>query len=153
MENETNVLPENFTGVFTFTNGSDEVFVSKWNSVEYTFPANSTVPLIIPGETPEGVQAIRKKFAREFAEREFYKSERGMKMEGKEAGPRPALFTDAELAPHIQKCLEPLTPSQATVKVIKENTDAVFTRDNKGKPRTRVLEEGDSLTGDGAVIG
>lgn len=153
MDNDANVLPENFDGVFRFTNYTDEDFTAKWNSVEYTFPAQSTSPLIIPGETPEGVQSIRKKFARELAEQVFYKSEKGIKMNSKEAGPRPALFTDSDLAPYIQRSLEPLEPAAASTKVVKENVDAVFKTDQKGKPRTRVLEDGDSLTGDGTVIG
>jgi hypothetical protein len=153
MENDTNVLPENFTGVFYFTNDSDEDFTSKWNGVEYTFPAGKQVPLIIPGETPEGVQSIRKKFAREFGEREFYKTEKGKYMNSKDAGSKPALYTDADIAPFIQKCLVPLEPGNASVRIVKENNEAVFTTDQKGKPRTRVLEDGDSLTGEGTVIG
>lgn len=152
MQND-NILPADFDGIFRFTNFTDEDFKAKWNSVEYTFPAQSTSPLIIPGETPEGVQSIRKKFARELAEREFYRSQKGQFMNSKEAGPRPALYTDSDLTPFVQKCLEPLPIAPAKMVVVKEDVDRVFSTESKGKRRTKVLEEGDSLVGDGTVIG
>lgn len=153
MDNDTNVLPENFDGVFRFTNFTDEDFTAMWNKVEYTFPANKTSPLVIPGETPEGVQSIRKKFAKELAEREFYRSEKGQFMNSKAAGPRPALYTDSDLAPFVQRCLEPLPIAPAAAKAVKDDVDAVFKTDAKGQRRTKVLEEGDSLTAGGTAIG
>lgn len=153
MDNQpTNTLPEGFTGVFTFTNWTDEDFTDKWNSVEYTFPAHKTVPLIIPNETQEGIQNIRKKFARTLGEREFYKSERGRLMNSKDAGPRPALYTEADIAPYVQKCLEPLEPGLAQTRVVPKDGERLLSRDKKGNPRTNVLEEDDSLVGDGTVV-
>lgn len=152
MDNNT-VLPQGFDGVFRFTNFTDEEFKAKWNSVEYTFPPNSTSPLIIPQETPEGVQSIRKKFAAELAQREFYKTQKFERMNGKEAGPRPALYTDSDLQPFIQRCLEPLPIAQAQTRVVKEDVDSVFSTDQRGKKRTKVLEPDESLVGNGSVIG
>lgn len=153
MENPTtNTMPEGFTGVFSFTNWTDEEFTDKWNSVEYTFPAHKTVPLIIPNETQEGIQSIRKKFARTLGEREFYKSEKGKFMNSKDAGPRPAGYTETDIAPYIQKCLEPLEPAIAQTRVVPSEADKVLTRDKKGNPRTNVLDEDDSLVGDGQVV-
>ncbi len=146
-------LPADFDGVFRFTNSSDEDFTTRWNNVEYTFPASKTSPMIIPNETQEGIQSIRKKFARDFAEREFYKTEKFSRMNGKEAGPRPALYTDSDLAPFIQKCLEPLEIVPAKVSAVKVDVEQVFKKDNKGQPRTKVLEEDTgSLVGDGTVV-
>jgi len=54
-------MMETFDGVFKFTNASKEDFKVLWNNKEYTFPAESTCPMIIPGEMPENVQEIRKK--------------------------------------------------------------------------------------------
>lgn len=151
-ENE-NVLPEGFDGVFRFTNFTDEDFTAKWNSVEYTFSANKTSPMIIPGETPEGVQSIRKKFARELAEREFYKTEKFGVLNSPTQGERPAPYSDSDLTPFIQRCLEPLPTAPATTKVVKKDVEAVFTKDQKGTPRTKVLEPDESLVGPGTVIG
>lgn len=153
MDNETNVLPKGFDGIFRFTNWTDEVFKAKWNNVEYTFPAEKTSPMIISGETPEGVQSIRKKFAHELAEREFYKTEKFSRMNGTDQGSHPALYTESDLAPFIQRCLEPLPIATATATVIKEQKEDSFSKDEEGQPRTRVLRKNDSLVKDGTVIG
>lgn len=155
MELETidEVLTTDFDGVFRFTNFTDDEFTAMWNKVAYTFPANKTSPMIIPGETPEGVQSIRKKFAKELAEREFWKTEKFSKMNSPEQGSHPALYTDSDLAPFVQRCLEPLPVAPAKTKVIKQDTDQVFSVDTKGNKRTKVLDEDDSLVGNGTVIG
>lgn len=153
MENETTVLPVEFDGVFRFTNFTDEDFTAKWNSVEYTFAANKTSPMIIPGETPEGVQSIRKKFARELGEREFYKTPKFAHLNDPSQGAHPAPYNDEDLAAFIQRCLEPLPVASATAKIVKKDMDAVFVKDQKGAPRTKILEDGDSLVGPGTVIG
>lgn len=152
MEQNNNVLPQGFDGVFRFTNWTNEDFTDKWNSVEYTFPANKTSPLIIPNETQEGIQNIRIKFARTLAEREFYKSDKGQRMQSKDAGPRPALYTDSDLKEYTQKCLEPLPIQNATVTVVEKDGEKSMKRDTKGNPRTRVLDESDTLVGDGQVV-
>jgi len=114
-----NVLPADFDGVFRFTNATDRDFTAKWNNIAYTYKAMSTSPMIISGATPEEVQHIRKKFARELAEREFYKSERYDEL-NKQALPGSgnvaSIYTEQDLEPYIQKCLEPLPLSQASAK-------------------------------------
>ena len=109
----------NFDGVFKFTNASKEDFTVMWNSKEYTFPAESTCPLIIPGETLENIQAIRKRFALKYAQRELDKSPEGMKLE-KEAAKHfsPATYNESVLEKYIETCLNPLPLAQAAVKVI-----------------------------------
>lgn len=148
------VTPEEFDGVFRFTNATDEDFVGKWNGKEYIFPAQKTSPMIIPDETPAGVQSIRKKFARELAEREFYKTPKFGYMNSRERGEKPALYTDSDLEPFIQACLKPLPIAQAKVRVIANpaEQEKVFSRDEDGQPRTQVLKPKDSLVGNGTVV-
>lgn len=118
MNNDTNVLPIDFDGVFRFTNASEEDFKARWNSIEYTFPAMKTTPMIIPGATPEQVQNIRKKFAREWGERQFYKTQKFLSMNNVPMGGSPALYTDSDLTPFVQMCLDPLPVGQATLKAL-----------------------------------
>lgn len=138
-------LPEDFDGVFRFTNATEDDFSARWNKVEYTFPAGRMTPMIIPGATPEEVQHIRKKFAKELAERELYKTAKFKKMDNVPLGGTPALYTENDLTPFIQKCLEPLPVAQAKVVKIITDPEQNLRRDNKGKLRTRVLAEGESL--------
>ncbi len=140
-----NVLPVDFDGTFKFTNYTNEDFVARWNSIEYTFPKEKTVPIIIPSATPLEIQNIRKKFARELAVREWYKTPKFQGMNAHTPGGTPALYTDSDIAPFVQRCLEPLPLGHTTAKVIVKNEDSKFSVDNKGRKRTRVLEEGESL--------
>lgn len=147
MNNDTNVLPADFDGVFRFTNFTDEDFKARWNSIEYTFPASKTTPMVIPGATPEEVQTIRKKFARELAEREFYKTPKFKLMNDIPVGQTPAIYTDSDLTPFIQRCLEPLPVAQATLKALPKDSNSNYSTN------TRVLREGESLkTSDSAPI-
>jgi hypothetical protein len=153
--NEEVITPVEFDGRFYFTNFTEQEFKSKWNSVEYTFPPLKTVPLIIPGETLEGIQEIRKKFARELATLVFYSTDKYLKhelsIEDSQAGKVPALHTENDIAPYIQRCLEPLPIAQATTKQV-EKHDINLRTDGKGKRVTRVLDESESLVGDGSIV-
>lgn len=149
--NEKNVLPADFDGVFRFTNFTEEDFSAKWNNVEYTFPAMKTSPMIIAGQTPEQVQHIRKKFARELAIREFYKTPKFVGMNAITPGGTPALYTDSDLTPFVQKCLEPLPIAPVKAKVMPKITDEeVFSKDAKGRKVTKILQEGESLLAQGS---
>ena len=110
---------QEFDGVFKFTNASTEDFTVMWNSKEYLFPATSTCPLIMPEHTLEEVQAIRKKFAYKYAQREFAKSKIGVGIE-KEASKHlnPATYDEKLLQPYIDQCLSPLPIASAKVTVI-----------------------------------
>ncbi len=138
-------LPKDFDGTFKFTNARDTEFKARWNSVEYTFPAMKTIPMVIANATPLEVQSIRKKFAREWAIEEWYKSPKFIGMNNVPLGGMPALYTDSDLIPFIQKCLEPLPLAHATAKLIVNNDDSKFTVDQKGRKRTRVLDPNESL--------
>ena len=138
MEKDLNSLPSDFDGVFRFTNFTEEDFKARWNSVEYTFPALKSTPLIIPGATPEEVQAIRKKFARELSEREFYKTPKFQGMNNIPIGQNPALYTDSDLVPFIQRCLEPLPTAQATVKTLPKDKESNYS--------SKIVQQGQTLT-------
>lgn len=104
-----------FDGVFRFTNNSDEEFVVLWNNKEYTFPAKSRSPIIIPDEPLENIQSIRKKFAYKWAEREWYKGSEYKKLSKMGRG-LPPTRDDKSLEPLIQMCLAPLPIKEAKVK-------------------------------------
>lgn len=149
---EENILPEGFDGTFRFTNFTEENFVTRWDGVEYTFPKMKTVPIIIPTATPVQVQTIRKQFARDLAIREFYKTPKFVGMNTVAPGGVPALYTDSDLAPFIQRCLEPLPVGQATAKLTQKDSEANYRKDNKGKNVTQILDEDDSLIKEGSGL-
>jgi hypothetical protein len=130
----------NFDGVFKFTNASKEDFSVMWNSKEYTFPAESTCPLIIPGETLENIQNIRKRFALKYAQRELAKSPEGIKL-AKEGAKHfsPATYNESILEKYIETCLNPLPIAQATVKEIK-------------KSKTKFVDNGTAIIGEGQSL-
>lgn len=120
-------------GVFYFTNpglfksrnreGIETTdFTTLWNSREYTFKAKTTVPLVIPGETPENVQHIRKQFAKNYAQAWFHQSKRYKDMV-KAGRNMPATYNeDTEFTAVIQQCLTPLPKGELTsVELPKDN--------------------------------
>lgn len=145
MDNEKNVLPPDFNGIFMFTNPTDEDFTAMWDKVAYTYPARKTSPMIIQRATPEEIQNIRKKFAKELAIREYYKTD-SFKVLGKENSPvasvrSGATYTDSALAPFIQQCLDPLPQAQAITTPVKGvKVEDMMHRDEDGEPITQVLD-------------
>lgn len=118
------VLPEDFDGTFYFTNWSDEDFVGKWGGKEYHYPAQTSSKMVLPEHSPLEIQQIRKKFAKDLAEREFYKSKGYDVLRSQEGTPgnrsmnsihQAATYSLDDLTPFIQRCLEPLTVAQALV--------------------------------------
>lgn len=107
---------EQFDGVFKFTNASDKEFIFRWNNKDYIFPPMSTSPLIMPNFTLEEVQAIRKKAALKYAQREFDRSEQGQVI-AREGNKHlsPATYDLSVLQPYVDQCLNPLPISRATV--------------------------------------
>jgi len=145
MIEDKNVLPSDFDGVFRFTNFTDSDFKARWNNIEYTFPAKKTTPMIIPNATPEEVQHIRKKFAKELAVACFYQTDKFKAQNNVPPGGTPALYTDNDLTPFIQRCLEPLPIAQARVVALPKDSEERYTKNSKGKNVTKVLTEGESL--------
>lgn len=148
---EKNVLPADFDGVFRFTNFTDKEFKAKWGNIEYTFPAMKTSPMIISNATPEEIQSIRKKFAKELAIQEWYKTPKFVGMNSIQPGGTPALYTDSDIVPFVQRCLEPLPLAQAKAKVVGKTLDEnKLRKDEEGVPVTRILKGKESLVKEGS---
>ncbi len=150
-----NTIPLDFDGVFRFTNFTDRAFSAKWDSIEYSFPPMSTSPMIIPGAAPEDVQHIRKKFAKELAEREFHISGKFVALDSQApagSGKVPAIYTEHDLEPYIQKCLEPLPVARATPKALPKDTAANYRKEPDGSPITVPLDQKKSLLAGGSSL-
>jgi hypothetical protein len=122
MDNDIN---EDFSGVFMFTNPTKKERKYLWNNKEYIFPPESTVPLIIPTETLENIQEIRKRFAFRMAEERLYEGEVASNgfnyMKAKEEGRgMPPTFDNKILEPWIHECLKPLPIKRASIQKGKE---------------------------------
>lgn len=147
-----NILPEDFDGVFRFTNWTEEDFTARWDKVEYTFPALKTSPMVMPF-TPVEIQHIRKKFARELAEREFYKTPKFAKLNEHVPGGKPALYTESDLTPFVQKCLEPLAFMQAKARVVESvKLEEKNRKDEDGNPLTVPIDAKKSLVKEGSTV-
>ncbi len=155
MKYET-VLPQDFDGVFRFTNWTKEDFVGIWGGREYHFPAESTSPMVIPDHSPLEIQHIRKKFAKDLAEREYFNDgnyDNLMKQERNNDGtPRlngihqAGTYTINELTPYIQRCLEPLKATTAKVtQQMKEPIEDKLTRNDSGELNTTAIDQKTSL--------
>lgn len=152
------VLPANFTGVFYFTNSwVDEPFTGKWGNKEYTFPANSTSPMLIPEHSPLEIQQIRKKFARDWAEQDFFKkAELYKRLQGQERTPegvaklnsihQAGTYTLNDLAAGIQKCINPLEIKQAFVQQAPTaRMEEKLSRNDEGELNTVAVDKKVSL--------
>lgn len=146
MKYET-TLPEDFNGIFHFTNGSETDFTGVWGNKKYLFPAMTTSPMIIPEHSPLEVQYIRKKFAKDLAEREFYTSAQYGKLLSQERNPdgSPRLnglhsagtYSVDQLTEYIQKCLQPLPIAKALIsKTEKESIETSLSRNEEGELNT-----------------
>lgn len=148
------VLPEDFDGVFRFTNWSDEDFTAQWNKKEYLFPKESTSILMIPDESPLNIQQIRKRFALNLATREFYKTDQYNKLRARERNadgtPRMTGLTGAlsysidQLTPFIQKCLEPLPMAPLHSREIPRKK-VNLSRNDAGKIVTTAIDQNEDL--------
>lgn len=118
MNDEQIEIGEDFDGVFRFSNNSDEEFKALWNNKEYVFAPHSRSPMIIPHESLENIQEIRKRWAFKWAEEQWYKGEQYKKM-SKMGGGLPPTRDDKVLEPLIQMCLDPLPIAKADVKDVK----------------------------------
>lgn len=148
-------LPEDFDGVFRFTNWANEEFIGIWGGKQYHFPANSTSPMIIPEHSPLEIQHIRKKFARDLAEREYFKSKNYETLRGQEGEPgnrrlnsihQAGSYGLNELTPFIQRCLEPLPITKATVTAVeKPSLEEILTKNDEGALNTEAIDKKTSL--------
>lgn len=139
MQNEEN----EFSGVFMFTNPTKVERKYLWNNKEYSFPAESTVPLIIPTESLENIQEIRKRFALRMAEERVYEGEvtrSGFNYKkAKEMGNgTPPTFDNKILEPFIEECLKPLAVKRARIK------DGKKVDDERNYKATKAMSENDN---------
>lgn len=150
------MLPEDFDGVFRFTNWTKDDFVGKWGGREYRFPAQSTSPMVIPEHSPIEIQHIRKKFAKDLAEREFFNSKNYDTLKGQERNPdgsvrlnsihQAGTYNIDMLTAYIQKCLEPLPISKAiVVEAPKERLEDKLSRNEDGEFNTEAIDRKASL--------
>lgn len=136
------VNPREFNGQFFFTNPDTEDFTAFWNGTAYTFPAMTTNPLLIVDATPAETQSIRKQFATNLARRMFGKSKRYKHFDNKKNGATPMSYDETiELAPFIQKCLEPLPVAQPKVSRAKRSEPEQKIDPATGEPVIKVLGE------------
>lgn len=150
------LLPQDFDGMFWFTNWTKEDFVGMWGNKEYNFPAQTTSPIVMMNQTPLEVQSIRKKFAKDLAEREFGKGEEYLKLIAQErnndGSPRLNSFQQAgsysinSLAPLIQQCLIPLPVGEVKIKdAPKKNMEDSLSKNEEGEINTQVIDRKISL--------
>ena len=112
-------------GVFYFTNTSKEDYKHLWNNIEYTFPAESSTPMIIRNEPPENVQAIRKRFAYDWAVEQFHNGKEYLKL-SKMGNGLPPTYDEKILEPFIEKCLNPLPMGQIKTKEMPKEDEKKF---------------------------
>lgn len=154
------ILPENFDGIFRFTNNSDEEFVAKYNNKEYRFPANSTSPMIMPEFTAIEIMNIRKKFAQKYAEQQFFNSKAYEHQRSRESSrdkmgmlhaygqgmSHAGQYSIDDLAPFIQECLVPLPIGKALVREIpKKELEASLSKDDSGNLNSGVVSNDKDL--------
>jgi hypothetical protein len=126
------LMNKDFDGVFRLTNPSDEDFTALWNNVEYLFPAGKRVAIIIPNETLENIQEIRKRFAYRLALREWYsnniKTDDGKtyKQLSKMGNGIPPTFDEKVLEPFIEKCLTTLPDAPFKSKKQKGDDGSIY---------------------------
>lgn len=149
-------LPADFDGVFRFTNWSSEEFVGKWGGKEYHFEALKTSPIVMPEFSPLEIQNIRKKFAKDLAEREFFRSTQYGKFQAQERNNdgsarlnsihSAGTYSMTDLTPFIKKCLEPLPIAQALVRdTPKAKIEDTLSRNDEGELNTTAIDSKTSL--------
>lgn len=150
------VLPEDFDGTFRFTNPTEEEFVGVWGSKQYHFPAMTTSPMIMPEYTPLEVQHIRKKFAKDLAEQQFFKSQGYESYRSQEGSPNNRTMSgihqaatynvDKDLKPFIEKCLAPLPIAKALVtEAPAPAVEDKLSRNEEGELNSQVVDKKTSL--------
>jgi len=148
-------LPEDFDGRFFFTNPTNEEFVGTWAKKEYHFPPMTTSPITIIDASPLEIQQIRKKFAKDLAEKMFWDSKQ-YKALAKQEGTmgnrnlssihQAGQYSLSDLEPFIQQCLKPLPEARAKVKRIDATPlEQTLSRNDEGELNTGVVDSKTSL--------
>lgn len=150
MEQFATTLPEDFDGTFKFTNPSDEDFVGRWGKKEYLYRASTTTPMQIWDATPLEIQSIRKKFAKELAEREFFKGKIARAMTEKPGTlnsiHQARTYSESDLKDLIQACLTPLPLAKQAVQEMQvDSLEDKLNRDEDGELVTEAISSKTSL--------
>lgn len=158
MDDIKTVLPKGADMRFPFTNRAEEVFVGTWGKKEYRFAPMTTTPMIgmIHDATPLELQGIRKKFAKDWAEQQFFKSPEARKWETQEKNPDGTprfnsihmghAYTEKDLERYIQMCLEPLPLGEAIVNdVVETPIEDILHHDDEGNLVTEAISKTTSL--------
>ena len=119
--------------------------------------------MIMTDYSPLEIQHIRKKFAKNLAEREFYKSKEYKVMADQEGKPgnrtmsgihQAATYTLDDLTPYIQECLQQREESKLTSKPVeRESLESKLHTDDDGKPISEVVDKKTSLVEKAKVNG
>lgn len=112
--------------IFYFTNNSDEDWSTRWNKVEYTFPAKRRTRMAIRGESPENVQSIRKMFATRYAVEQYAKTSDFQKRATPIENKNPIAYNATVLQPFIDSCLNPLPKARIISQRVESNEDQKF---------------------------
>lgn len=149
------VLPANFDGNFYFSNWSKEDFIGVWNSKQYLFPAQRMTKMVIADHSPLEIQHIRKKFAKDLAEREFFKSKNYNTLQSQEgkSGNRTmsgihqaGQYTLDDLAPFIKKGLEPMEAADMLTRPVdKVEMEDKLRRNDDGSLISEAIDQKKSL--------
>jgi hypothetical protein len=112
----------------------------------------STVPMLgmILDATPLETQSIRKRFAKDWAVKEFFRVGANDPLERTAAGAPASVhgsyYTEAQLAPYIQMCLDPLPKATAKVKeVVQDTMESKLSKDEDGEIVTRAVKSKEEL--------
>lgn len=151
----SSVLPEDFDGSFYFTNFSQEEFIGRWGGIDYKFPPEKTTKMIM-NFSPAEIQQIRKKFARDLAEHEFFKNDKYKALDSKNVGVNfhsAVTYAGKDLEELIQKCLIPLPTGKLIAEVSpKENRPEASASVKILKSKLSGDDSDESLIRDGTVI-
>lgn len=150
------VLPEDFDGTFLFTNYTDEEFVGRWGNKEYHFPAKTSSPIVMYNQTPLEIQSIRKKWAKDLAEKIFFNSDLYKKLLQQERNNDGSArlngihsagqYSINELAGLIQRGLQALPAGKAKVVTAeKAPLEDSLSKDDDGELNTIVVKQNSDL--------
>jgi hypothetical protein len=158
MDEIKTVLPKGADMRFPFTNRAEEVFIGRWGKREYHFQPMTTTPMLgmIDNASPLDLQSIRKKFAHDWAEWQFFQSPRAKSLQSQEKNPdgtprfnsihMSSAYNEKDLQPYIQMCLEPLPIGEAIVtEVVTTPLEEILHRDDDGSLVTEAISKSTSL--------
>lgn len=139
------IIPQEFSGQFFFTNPDTEDFTAFWNGTAYTFEAMKTSPFYVLDATMIETQEIRKRFALKLAQRMFGKTKEYRELEKKSEGkPTPMHYDPAKvLQPFVDQCLKPLPTAQPKIGRRQKEEPQLRIDPKTRRPAVRVMGDDD----------